>query len=121
MSLIVELLLGAAGTVVTGAVPVLGQMAYQALLRWRLNSALGRAAGQAFAAISMIPGARDRLEDVVQGAVSAAADYVADAMPDTLRALRVDRDRLEAMVQGEVGRLLAGLGPLAPVPTPKAG
>ncbi|MCW3477380.1 hypothetical protein [Limobrevibacterium gyesilva] len=87
------------------------------------------------AAVTLITGAAQRGAGIAYGFIAAAGATIADAQihnvavakgvsyvtaafPDTLRALGVTPDRIEAMVQAELGRLL-GVDPavtIAPMP-----
>ena len=99
--------LQALGILLGSAMLVLVHEGRRVLLEWmarqRLESALGRAAGMVLQDRTVQAASQVALG----AAVGVGVDYVQRAIPETLRTLGVDQSRLQNMIVGQVGQLMA--------------
>jgi hypothetical protein len=126
---LLDILMPLAWAVVSAAVPILlhailvkAKLDKNVALAGLLTAATGRAGGIAYSA--MVAEA-DHLGDepIKNVAIAKGVNYLAAALPDTIKALGVTPDHLGAMVSAELGRLLAAdpnvaIPPAPPRPAP---
>ena len=101
--------LQALGILLGSAMLVLVHEGRRVLLEWmarqRLESALGRSAGMVLQDKTVQAAGQVALGAAV--GVGVDVDYVQRAIPETLRTLGVDQSRLQNMIVGQVGQLMA--------------